>query len=378
MASLYTRDRSPYWWIEFIDDIGKRKQESTGKRVDSVHETREARKIRAAKEVVERSAAPKERNDRELSAWVQPWLDATHKKQDLTLEGYTLAWRNLLEFFAMKGVRSAHGITRAHCFEYLAWRQGLDNKNDRKQARAGKVCLNTSLFDLRVLRKILNEAITRGYITTNPAAKMGVKPDAPAEKAEITDQERVIVEASFTVPIDWKEISWTIAINQGCRLAETSLPLSRVDFAGDKITFKLKGGKLHTTKLVPEVKTLLLKLKEEGLSHTWAFHRNASRDWSRHLEGLGLAFSFHSTRVTVITRLARGGVNEQMARRFIGHASSEIHSIYTRLQADDLTSCVEALSSPAPSLRAPIRDTSQKVGKDSPPKIGRPTKSRRG
>jgi site-specific recombinase XerD len=372
MASLYKRARSPFWWIKFIDDTGRLRQESTGKRVDSVHETREARRLRAAKEFAERGAAPSERSDRDLSAWVQPWLDVTHKNQDLTLESYSGAWRNLLEYFTLKKIRSASEISRRDCFDYLGWRQNADNKNKRKRNACAKVKLNTALFDLRILRKILNEAVAREYIVRNPAARMGIKAEKVEEKPEISDEERAIVEATFPPIPDWREISWTIAINQGCRLSETSLPLSMVDFKGDKITFRLKRGRMHTTKMLPAVKALLLKLKEAGLTHTWAFHRNASRDWGRILQGLGLHFSFHSTRVTVITRLARAGVNEQQARRFIGHASSEIHAIYTRLQAEDLDSCVSAL-------------TSAKPRQDTPPKpemvvrrrIGRPAKHRR-
>lgn len=54
--------------------------------------------------------------------------------------------------------------------------------------------------------------------------------------------------------------------------------------------------------------------------------------------------SFHSTRVTVVTRLARAGVQERVAMRYVGHASATIHRIYTRLQVDDLKCCVEVLS----------------------------------
>jgi site-specific recombinase XerD len=376
MATLYKRQKkgacSPFWWIKWIDDTGRLKQESTGKRIDSVQETRDARKIRASKEVIERGSAPADRKDRALSFWVDPWLVSSHKK-DTTLEKYLGVWETFKTFFAMKGINSASEITREHCFQFLDWRQGLDNKNNLKKKNGGKVCRNTALHDLRILRKILFEAVKRQYIVQNPASKLGLKADVPDRKPEITDEERTIVETAFPELADWQEISWTIAINQGCRLSETSLPLSRVDFKGDKITFELKGGKLHTTKLMPAVKTLLLRLKEEGCTRTWAFHRLASRDWSRTFKNLGLNFSFHSTRVTVITKLARAGVNEQMARRFIGHASSEIHAIYTRLQADDLSSCVDALTSAPPKKGKPGQGGTRKTKK----KIGRPTKTRR-
>lgn len=375
MASLFKRPRSPYWWIKYYDDTGMLVRESTNRRWDSVQETREARKIRAQKEIVEQSAERTRRSGRALTEWVQPWLDSMHKNDDGTLTAYTGAWRNLLKFLHAQGVKTASDVTRDHCHQYIEWRTNLEDKNARKKRKGKKVCRNTALNDLRILRKIMYEAYNREWIDRNPVAKLGLKRDAPPQKPVISDEERTIVEATFTDPPDWRMISWTIAINQGCRLKETSLPISDVDFVNDLITFRLKGGKKHTTKLMPAVKTLLLKLQDEGCTQTWKFHRLASRDWSRIFKGLGLKFSFHSTRVTVITKLARAGVNEQMARRFIGHASSEIHAIYTRLEADDLDSCVKALS--------PVQ-TSAPQGTDKPEqdethqkKIGRPAKSRR-
>ena len=379
MASLFKRPRSPYWWIKWINEAGILTRESTGKRWDSVQETRDARKIRASKEITERTATPKVRGEHALSTWVQPWLVATHKKET-TLEVYLGAWENLTRFFDSRGIRVAAQITREHCYQYLDWRQSMGNKNERRRRRKN-VCRNTAIHDLRTLRKVLYEAVNRDMIAKNPASKLRLKMDVKAQKPCITAEQQAIVEGN-ALP-EWMRISWTIAINQGCRLNETSLPLDRVDFDNDLITFEIKDGSLHTTKLMPAVKALLLTLQDQGCKKTWEFHRLASRDWSRKLKSIGMPFSFHSTRVTVITKLARAGVNEQMARRFIGHASSEIHAVYTRLQADDLSACVKAIDG---TLQADAVISGQpKKGKPAPvetprrgAKIGRPAKPRRG
>lgn len=337
--------------------------------------------MRAQKEMVEQSGDRVRRSGRALAQWVQPWLDSMHKNAEETLECYSGSWKNLLRFFEIQGVKTAADVTRDHCHQYIEWRTDLEDKNARKKQKGKKVCRNTALNDLRILRKVMFEAYNREWIDRNPVSKLGIKRDPPPQKPVITDRERAIVEATFPPVPDWREISWTIAINQGCRLKETSLPLSDVDFENDLITFRLKGGKKHTTKLMPAVKTLLQRLKDEGCTRTWQFHRLASRDWSRLFADLGLKFSFHSTRVTVITKLARAGVNEQQALRFIGHASSEIHAIYTRLEADDLDSCVKALSSPAPSFPAATLESPEQDKPSSSEiprkKIGRPAKSRR-
>jgi site-specific recombinase XerD len=370
MASLYKRVGSPYWWIKYFNDTGKRVQESTGLLHDSVAQTREARKLRASKEMEECRAPRSDRSPRAFSVWVIPWL-TSQNKNDGTLESYLGAWKNLLSFFTKQEIRSASEVKREHCFAYLDWRI------------AQGVCRNTAIHDLRILRKILFEAYNREWIDRNPASKLGIERDTPERKPVISDADRAKVEASFPKKTDWREICWTIAINQGCRLAETSLPISDVDFDHDLITFTLKGGRRHTTKLMPEVKKLLLKLKADGATRTWEFHRLASRDWSRIFERLGCNFSFHSTRVTVITKLARAGVNEQMARRFIGHASSEIHAIYTRLEAGDLDCCVDALTVPSapltsPTLERPLKGKPGKAGtRRQKARIGRPAMPRR-
>lgn len=336
MASLYTRTKSPYWWIEYIDGNGKRRQESTRCRMDSVQETRMARQLRAKREMEEMKSPVRSSNDQELEAWVQRWIDTRFSKQPHTLESYSLAWKHLLAFFKSQRITFADQIQRAHCFAYF-------------DARKLKAAANTAIHDLVILRLILNEAINRNLITVNPAAKLGLKKEAPAEKPEITESEARIIEAALPTLPEWMAISWHIAWNQGCRLAETALPLSDVDTKRQLITFTLKGGRRHTTRLHPALIPLILKFKKEKRLRTWEFSRNASRDWSRVLDSLGLKhLTFHSTRVTVITRMARSGnVNEQQAMRFIGHATEQVHAIYQRLKTSDLDACLAALGAEA-------------------------------
>lgn len=341
MASLYTRDRSPYWWIQYFDASGKRRQESTGYRIDSVKDGRAARQLRASKEMIEMEAPAAERNVHRLDHWVKKWIDLRFAKQAHTLESYSLGWKHLLTYFNEKKISCAEEIRREHCFEFLEWRQ-----------RSG-ACRNTAIHDLTILRVILNEAVNRGWIVKNPASKLGLKKDLPKEKPEIMDAEAEIIEAALPHLPEWMTISWKIAWHQGCRIAETSLPLSDVDINKQLITFTLKGGRRHTTRLHPSLIPMFRELKKRKATETWRFTRNGSRDWSRVFKSLGLGhLTFHSTRVTVITRMARSGqVNEQQAMRFIGHASQEVHAIYQRLKTSDLDSCLEALGATSKGKR---------------------------
>ena len=72
---------------------------------------------------------------------------------------------------------------------------------------------------------------------------------------------------------------------------------------------------------------------------TYEMTAQRARNWHRFFRRIGLPhLSFHCTRVTVITRLARAGVPEQQAMRFIGHATLEVHRIYQKLKPGDLSS----------------------------------------
>jgi integrase len=71
----------------------------------------------------------------------------------------------------------------------------------------------------------------------------------------------------------------------------------------------------------------------------WFLKGRAERGW----QGVCPHATFHCTRVTVITRMARAGVPIQQAMAYVGHADQTVHRIYQRLQADDLTKCTEAL-----------------------------------
>ena len=83
---------------------------------------------------------------------------------------------------------------------------------------------------------------------------------------------------------------------------------------------------------------------------TYDMPAQRARNWHRFFRKIGLPhISFHCTRVTVITRLARAGVPEQQAMRFIGHATLEVHRIYQKLKTGDLSDCVSVLNGSCPA-----------------------------
>jgi integrase len=180
------------------------------------------------------------------------------------------------------------------------------------------------------------------------------------------------------------QISFEIAIHQGCRFAETCLPLSRIDLERKRITFDAKGGKTFATLLHDSLVPLITRLKASGRERTFEMPSQTGREWTRFFRKIGLHhLCFHCTRVSVVTRLCREGVSQPQAMRFVGHASETIHRIYQRLRIDDVSACVSALripsnenedSPPSTPERAPQSSASRKRSGNPQPSL--PTRTR--
>jgi integrase len=59
--------------------------------------------------------------------------------------------------------------------------------------------------------------------------------------------------------------------------------------------------------------------------------------WGCFLDELGFKdLVHHGLRATWITRAALAGIPESLAKRFVNHASSQVHAIYQKITATDL------------------------------------------
>ena len=341
MASLYQRDRSPYWWIKYRSATGKICYESTGHRVGIASETAKARQLRARKTQEEADTARV--SDKEFfDCWVLTYLDTRYGKRETTLTKYRQCWNAISTFLESIAVRRPRQLKREHVMAFIEWRQ-----TPPKDSGVRPVCLNSALLDARIGRLIMFEAIARDFAISNPFSKLGIAADESVGKEEIAHEEETMLRTLLKAGPEWMRISFEIAIHQGCRFSETCLPLKDVDPDRNEITFTIKGRHRHKTRLIPALKPLFERLKKEGRKMTYDMPNQRARDWHRffHKNGLG-HLTFHCTRVTVITRLARAGVPEQQAMRFIGHSTLEVHRIYQKLKTGDLDRCVDVLNQP--------------------------------
>jgi site-specific recombinase XerD len=335
MASLYARDRSPYWWVEFIDQkSGKRTCKSTGFRRDDPFDHKKARALEAelaAKEFNKKIHHGSEQWD----AWVSTFLKR-HCKSPKTLSRYELAWSWISIYLKERRILMPIDLTYQDALGYLKWRTSYRKRGGRT------VKQNTALNDMKVLRIIMGQAIRLGYCVVNPCNRLGVAKEETKEKPELTDADIQLIRVALIKRERWMQISFEIALHTGCRQSETQIALTEVDFTRKTITFASpKGGRSRafSVPLPSAIEPMLLELKNAGAKNTL---NNPPRMLSKHWWQFFKAdlnrpdLCFHCTRVTFVTRLARAGVPLSAAMRLVNHSSTLVHAIYQRLGVDDV------------------------------------------
>ncbi len=363
--SVYRRAARPTWYVAYdCPRRGRRINESTGFRTD--HPNGKLQAYAYAREKSHSGIAHGLDHQHERwSAWAETWLQVRYKQKPKTLTSYLGAWKQLSFFLHERKIFTPRLLQYQDVVAFVHWREAqVKIRSQRTVSR------NTALHNVKVLSRLMREAVRRGYAQGNPCVKLSedVPPDRAPEKPEFTDAEIALVRAELARraplgrPSDWMATAFEIALHQGCRLAATQIPMQRIDFARGTITFHEKGGKEFTVPMHPGLRPLLERLRDEGRSVTCELPRFASRNFGRVMAALGLAHRFHSTRVTVITRMARGDVTEQKAMAYVHHGSWAVHKIYTKLRPPDVSGVADALALPAPpppAARAPASPQSR-------------------
>jgi integrase len=341
VACIYPRKRSPFWHMEWRDPAtGLLLNRSTKLRRDSTDQTRRARQLCAQRTANELEAPIV---GHESWKWVHRFLATTYGNSPKTLSRYRQAWFAFSMFLRDQQVSIPRQLQREQAEAYIIWR--LNPPNDKCGVRAG--CRNTALLDLKVVSRIMREAVLRKLAPANPFLQLGFKRDQVKSRPDILPHEMEIIQCALEqVTDETMRISWAIAMKHGRRLSETSLPMEDVDLIAGTITFRNKGGELRTKLLHPELVPLMKRLKEESRARTFDLPPNFSKKWSKFFDDIGLPhITFHSTRVRVATKLMEEGVHPEIARDYIDHSSALIHRIYLRQRPAHHQAAVDALGS---------------------------------
>lgn len=330
MASLYVRANSAFHWLSYLDPAtGRRIQRSTHLRRDSVAESRAARTLRD-----DYSAAEQRSQDlpEAWEHWVPRLLEQRYSGQQITATRYASAWRNLSAFLAERRIDVPRQLTRQAVRDYIHWRA----QEHTATYRASK---NTALLEIRLLGLVMREAVQSGFATLNPCDRLGIASDAAPRKARISDAEHAKILRELETRPEWMRVSYLIAWEQGCRSSETHIHLpTQVDLDNSIIRFRTKGHKnsLAEFPLAPKLVPLFARMIAEGKE--WSYEppeSGAASHWFRFFRKIGLPhLTFHSTRVSFVTRCYEARIPREMVMRIVGHASNAAHDIYPRLSAD--------------------------------------------
>jgi integrase len=326
MACLYKRDGSKFWWVEYLDVSGKRRQKSTKLRHDVTSESRKAQEFRSELAQAEKFTF----NQGEMwEAWVPRLLEQRYA--GFTLGRYRNSWKNLSAFLRSHQIHIPRQLSRQQVRNFVAWRQ--ERHTDLGVYEVSK---NTALTEIKLLRILMGEAVISGFCTINPCAKLDIRKDPSPKKPRITDAEHAAILRELQKEPEWMRISYEIAWEQGCRFSETCLPLTDVDLKKNTIRFRTKGRKEENDQfpLSPNLRPLFKRLIKEGRSRTFEMPKMPGKAWWLFFKRIKMPhLCFHCTRVTFITRCYEQGVPREMVMRLAGHSSTAAHEIYPRLPA---------------------------------------------
>ena len=343
MAYLYRKNRSPYWYIQYLDSERKKHDKSTGLRADDPNDTAKAKVLRAELESNEHGKISLV-NGGAWDAWVPKFFDR-HCQTEATAERYEDAWKWIALWLLHERIHSPRQITYRRAVEYVDWRTNFKKRTGKTVGR------NTAIFELKTLSLIMGEAVRLGHADANPLVSMKIRRDKAAKKPELTDNEIIEVREALHNEPEWMQISFDISLNTGCRLRETRIPLSCVDFQESKITFPCpKGGedRAFSIPMPTALKGLLQRLASERSQHTLEFPFQPSRRWQQFFIKIKKEhLCFHCLRVTYVNRLRRASVPREAAMRLVNHASELIHKIYQRERVEDVVKWCDAVQFPS-------------------------------
>jgi integrase len=221
----------------------------------------------------------------------------------------------------------------------------------------------------KVLASPFTMAVKLGLLSMNPMAGLPPLKSTRIEKGVFTGEEisKLIAVASP----DWRG-AILIGFFTGARLKDVcNLRWGNVDLEKRLVTFRMgKTGQVVTVALHPQLEEHLLSLKSSDDPKSVLFPSLAGKSGGGK-SGLSMAFrrimekagidagvarvrsgakgrsfslrSFHSLRHSFVSALANSGVSSELRRKLSGHASEEMHSIYTHHELETIRQAVSAI-----------------------------------
>jgi integrase len=282
--------------------------------------------------------------------WVPAFFQAHYANSRESLRIHHTAWNWISTYFREREIVSPDTLTRAQVMDYIEWRTTRQKeKSHRYPAR------NTALYEIRVLGRVMREAVLRQMAETNPAAELGLKRDPQRIKPEITVEQQETILAALNREPRWMLRSFRIALQTGLRFSETIIDLERnFDRQRLEITVPTPKGGEHRAFTFAIMQTSLVPFLE-GIRERYTWQRSeigptpAGVIWRRFFDRLDMPdISFHCTRTTFITWCYRQypPIPREIVKQLVNHADDEIHRVYQRLNVSDAHAWRDRVSDP--------------------------------
>ena len=389
MATVFRKENpngknSPFWYASYKRADGTWTKKST-KQTDRKKAQNIADALERAEEEASRGTLT-ERRTRDLlnetlmrtgareievvssRQWLTDWLggmETSAKKR--TVAEYRTTINSFLEHLGGRADLSLEVIGHG---DVIGWRDMLRDKK-----KLNRTTINNRV---KILRMPFEVARVNHKIEVNPANKEMVK------RIEMKEGEVEIVKGTFT-PDQTKKLlavaggQWggviRLGFYTGARLRDlTNLRWNNIDLANGTMTLTPmktdRKGKKITVPLHPELAAWLLSQPTSDDGKAYLFPALANRssggrqglsyEFQKLMTAAGIAaeydyleaegdgrkrirLSFHSFRHAFSSMLANAGVSQEIRQKLTGHASAEVHALYTHLEMEVLRDATKKL-----------------------------------
>jgi len=330
MASSFTRSDSAFVYLRVRRADGSWGKVRTAIRTDDVDVRRKVKMALAKATIEETMRAGSADVGLRGWGWVPEFLHRHYEHPGSLLRAQN-CWAALAVFLETEGITGPEMVTHRLGHDYVAWRQRPPAGTVKARAK------NTALTEIKILSVIMQEAVKLELAVANPLFRLGIKRAACRVKAEVLADEQEVIERELLTAPQWMQDAWLVAMCHGCRLREVAVPMTEVNEAANVIVFKGKKGKLHAAPLHERCLDLVKRRRAEKARLLVDLPAMPSKDWHKFFKRLGLRhLSFHSTRVTVVSRLIRANVSPAVVMQYVGHASETVNEIYRRHRPTDV------------------------------------------
>lgn len=289
--------------------------------------------------------------------FIHLWLES---KKTTKANGTYLRYKKTLDDFLKSiGQKAKRPLDKITPHEIEAFRD--------LQVKEGKSPASANLT-LKTIRAALNTAKKRGMILTNPSEAIDLLEEDRAERITFSkDQLKALLKVADE---EWKGLI-LLGCTVGCRIGDASqmtwanidLVTKVIRFTPQKSTKGLKK-KIIETVLLPDLESHLLKLPVSGKDPKTPLFPRLSQKAVGGEHGLSLLFrevmvkagveceavrdkvkgkgrrffdlGFHSLRKSFISTIANLNVPKELRMLMVGHASEEVHDIYTKIESETI------------------------------------------